>query len=47
MFETVEEITNMLGKETNDDMKKIQIKLLELKNTVSKVKIYWVGLRAD
>lgn len=39
MFETVEEITSMLGKETNDDMKKIQIKLLQLKNTVSKVKI--------
>lgn len=40
MFKKVEETISVLRKKIDDSMKTVQIKHLELKNTMSKIKIY-------
>ena len=45
MFKKVEETISVLRKKIDDSMKKAQIKHLELKNTMSKIKIYWIGIK--
>lgn len=46
MLKTVEKTISILGKEINDGLKKIQIKLLELKTTMSEVKTISSGIES-
>lgn len=49
MFKKVEETISVLGEKIDDSMKKAQIKHLELKSTMSKMKniLYGVKCRSD
>ena len=46
MFKILEEELKVVSREV-EDVKKMLIELLEMKTTMSEVKIHWVGLTAD